>query len=85
MSLRNSEKNTERMIDRSNREENASKILFEESRIPVRVFTYLIYANDYSDIDGSKIKTSAFSKTKRGKIYMSRQRYRLNSRRDSET
>lgn len=73
------------MIDHANRDENASKILVEESRIPIHVFTYLIYANDYSDIDGSKIKTSAFSKTKRWKIYMSRQRYRLNSRRDSET
>lgn len=85
MNLCNSEKNTERMIDHTNRDENASKILVEESRIPIHVFTYLIYANDYSDIDGSKIKTSAFSKTKRWKIYMSRQRYRLNSRRDSET
>lgn len=73
------------MIDHANRDENASKILVEESRIPIHVFTYLIYANDYSDIDDSKIKTSAFSKTKRWKIYMSRQRYRLNSRRDSET
>lgn len=73
------------MIDRANREENASKILFEVSRIPIHVFTYLIYANDYSDIDDSKIKTSAFSKTRRWKIYMSRQRYRLNSRRDCET
>lgn len=68
------------MIDRANREENASEVSFEESHIPDHVFTYLIYANDYSD---SKIKTSAFSKTKRWKIYMSRQR--LNSRRDSET
>lgn len=85
MNLCNSKKNTERMIDHANRDENASKILVEESRIPIHVFTYLIYANDYSDIDDSKIKTSAFSKTKRWKIYMSRQRYRLNSRRDSET
>lgn len=83
MNLCNSEKNTERMIDRANREENASEVSFEESHIPDHVFTYLIYANDYSDIDDSKIKTSAFSKTKRWKIYMSRQR--LNSRRDSET